>query len=261
MSAVMVGTTGCKKKEGCTDPASLNYDPDAKFDDGTCEYPGTGELGFHFHPMAGTVPFQFGTEFTTTEGRKIKFDIARFFVSNVRLLRTGGGELLVPDEYLHINASIAEYALEGEIPVGSYEGVKFDVGIDDASNTADPSSWPAGHALSSSSSTFDHWSWNTGYLFIRLEGMVDTTVAMSATANVHFEYHIGLERSRREVAITEPFDVTWNGDNEIHLEVDYLDFLEDLDLTTDISTHTMDDSLTAARIANRVTTAIVPEAE
>jgi hypothetical protein len=30
--------TGCKKKEGCTDPTSLNYDPEAEKDNGTCEY-------------------------------------------------------------------------------------------------------------------------------------------------------------------------------------------------------------------------------
>lgn len=35
--AGMVFTTGCKK-EGCTDPLALNYDEDAKKDDGSCEY-------------------------------------------------------------------------------------------------------------------------------------------------------------------------------------------------------------------------------
>jgi hypothetical protein len=258
MSAFIFTVSGCKK-EGCTDPTSSNYDPDAKTDDGTCEYPTIGELHFHFHPSLGTSAFAFDTEVTNADGRKIKFSTARFYISNFRLMSTGGGELSVPDEYFQINATTADYHLSEEVPVGSYDGIMFDVGVDPTANLSDPSAWPAGHALSSQSSTFDHWSWNTGYRFIVLEGFVDTTAAMSATADVYFEYHLGLERSRREISISHPFTVTHDTEAEVHMGVDYLEFLADLDLTTDIMTHTMDDSLTAARIANRAAAAITAE--
>lgn len=35
---ITVTATSCRKKEGCTDPASINYDPEAEKDDGSCEY-------------------------------------------------------------------------------------------------------------------------------------------------------------------------------------------------------------------------------
>lgn len=258
MSAFIFTATGCKK-DGCTDPLSLNYDPDAKNDDGTCEYPTEGELHFHFHSSLGSSAFVFDQDVTTSEGRNIKFSSARFYMSNIRLMQTGGGEVAVDDQYFQINANNAMYHFDEDVPSGSYDGIKFDVGVDPTANLSDPSAWPAGHALSSSSATFDHWSWNTGYRFIVMEGFVDTTAAMSSSADVYFEYHIGLERSRSEVSISHPFTVAYDSEGEIHMAVDYLEFLADLDMTTDIMSHTGDDSLTAARIVNRVPTAITAE--
>jgi len=37
--AAVVSMPACKKKEGCTDPAATNYDPDADKDNGSCTYP------------------------------------------------------------------------------------------------------------------------------------------------------------------------------------------------------------------------------
>ena len=39
VGATMMTVSSCKKKEGCTDSAAENYDPDAKVDDGSCVDP------------------------------------------------------------------------------------------------------------------------------------------------------------------------------------------------------------------------------
>ena len=40
---VLITAAGCEQeKEGCTDPMSIKYDPDAEKDDGTCTYAGAG---------------------------------------------------------------------------------------------------------------------------------------------------------------------------------------------------------------------------
>lgn len=49
LNIILIGTTICflasckdDEKEGCTDPISVSYDPEAKKDDGSCAYAGTG---------------------------------------------------------------------------------------------------------------------------------------------------------------------------------------------------------------------------
>ena len=45
-----------EKKEGCTDPISLTYDPEAEKDDGSCQYAGTGgSTELVFFPQDDTV--------------------------------------------------------------------------------------------------------------------------------------------------------------------------------------------------------------
>ncbi|MEM6268524.1 MAG: MbnP family protein [Bacteroidota bacterium] len=257
--ALIFSATGCGKEEGCTDPNSLNFSPTAEVDDGTCEYPQVGNLKLHFHAKAGSSNLTLGSELTDADGRKIQFNVARFYISNIRLHQDGGGMLPLTDTYVQVNASTMEYAIDFAIPSGHYHGIMFDVGVDDAANTGDPSLWPTGHPLSSTNPTFDHWSWATGYKFLRLEGLVDTTAAMNATANAEFIYHVGLGYNRRTVDIEQHFNVEFNSTPTVHLDVDWLDFLENVDLTTQLNTVTMNDSALAATIINRVPTAIVAE--
>jgi len=42
VAGILVMSACKKKKEGCTDPISINYDANAESDDGSCAYGGTG---------------------------------------------------------------------------------------------------------------------------------------------------------------------------------------------------------------------------
>lgn len=248
-----LGTTGCKK-EGCTDPLSTNYDPDAKKDDGSCVYaPPT--LALHVHSFVGTQAFSTGTTYTHTSGRNYKFTKAHFYLSGAEAEKTGGHEHF--DTYLQIVAPNSDYAL-GEIPAGSYTGLNFNIGVDSAANHSDPTTYAATHALSSSSATFDHWSWNSGYIFVKIEGVADTSATMSGTVDGPFEIHIGGDSFLRAMSLTKGFEVPITGDFEFGINIDWAKALDGVDLRN-ATTHTMDNMPLAMQVMSNLLTGITAE--
>jgi hypothetical protein len=241
-------------KEGCTDPTALNYDADAKNDDGSCVYntDTTSMVMLHIHPKLGTADFAFDTEVTNWEGRKMKFTIAQMYLSGFMLHDEDGNHVMLDDTYLLEKPGTMMYEL-GEVPNGHYHELMFSVGVDSAANHSDPASWPTDHALSSNNPDHAFWSWNSGYIFIKMEGFVDTTAAMNGTPDAPFVYHIGMDMLKRNVELTMHQDV--DDDVTVTLELDYLKLFNNVDLRMDQSTHTMDNMMPAQAVANNVESA------
>jgi hypothetical protein len=74
-----------------------------------------------------------------------------------------------------------------DVPAGDYTGLEFVVGVDSAKSVSpieqrtgvlDPAAGASGH----------YWSWNAGYIFMKMEG----TSPASPNADNKFQYHIGL---------------------------------------------------------------------
>ncbi|MCI5056017.1 MAG: hypothetical protein MRY83_07900, partial [Flavobacteriales bacterium] len=174
------------REEGCTDIDAINFKTDAKKDDGSCEYNGTVKL--HLHNNAGSSALNLGTVYTTSSGARITFTDAQFYITEVRL-KSESGNVDAPMSNHVIHNGQSSYQL-GEFSPGSYSNLSFNIGVDSVQNHADPSAADAPEALSANNDNFEHWSWNTGYRFVVLEGFVDTTAGNNGTPNVEFQYHI-----------------------------------------------------------------------
>jgi hypothetical protein len=243
---------GCTDNEGCTDPNALNYDAEAEVDNGTCEYLMPDPmLSLRFTFKMGDQDFDYGIVANNWEGRKVRFTLAQFYVSQVRF-----GDASFPDRYLMITDRQTDYEV-GTLPAGMYSGLSFNVGVDSSVNHLDPASFPALHTLSSNNPDHAHWGWNPGYIFMKMEGRVDTTAAINGPADAPFVIHIGLDEFMSALTFTQP--VTLQGTATINVTVDWLRLMDNIDLRYDRATDSFNDPVLAGAVHANIPAAFTVE--
>lgn len=250
---VLAGSS-CKKKEGCTDPQSTSYDPEAKVDDGSCTYP-PSTFSIEVTHKVGTQPFAFNTTYQDANGRNYQFRTARFHLSSPYLKASPGNTPL--NTYLQITASKSSYELV-DVAAGDYQGLAFDVGVDSVANHGDPTLWPEDHPLSLMNSNQDHWSWNVGYVFLKIEGFVDTTAAMNGPIDKFFFLHIATDDLLSPVTVSKNFTVPNGEDYVFSFVIDWEKALANVDLRRQ-TTQTSDNFPLAEQIMHDFVTGITAQ--
>ncbi len=141
------------------------------------------ELLIDFRHYVGNDPLVFKEkEYTNELGQKFTVTKFKYYVSNIEL-RTDSGKVFSSDEYFLINEDeplSKSISLKG-VPAGNYISISFIIGVDSLHNC---SGLQEG-ALDPVKGMF--WAWNTGYIFLKLEGKSDVSTAQGGI----FEYHIG----------------------------------------------------------------------
>ncbi|GAB4409297.1 MAG: hypothetical protein OHK0039_12870 [Bacteroidia bacterium] len=238
---LLFGLNGCKK-EGCTDPDAINYDEKA-VEGGICTYP---QLSLHFHPMLGTTDFSLGTVYTIN-GVKVRIDAFQFYVSGIEI--GDDTKMLELDKYLVVKAGTMMYEI-GEITAGHKHELTFDVGVDSVTNHLDPTTYAAGNPLALQSPSM-HWSWNSGYIFLRVDGLVDTDG--DGTPETEMNLHLGTDKFRTPIALDLHSDADVE-DYTVEIEVDVLKLFTGINPATEYLTHTMDNMALANKLAANLPT-------
>lgn len=187
--ALTANLSSCRKK-GCMDSAAINYDAEAKRDDGTCEWATEQPLTFSFsHNYEGTAVSSADfsdLKYTNAFGNIHSISKLIYLVSDFRLY-TADGDSIVIDGHQLVNlgdAGTLSYELEEHIPVGTYTGIGFNFGFDETDNTS--GTYPDLNVA--------NWSWpmmlGGGYHNMQFEGNFITTVPDT----IGFAYHMGMAR-------------------------------------------------------------------
>ncbi len=216
------------------------------------------QLSFHIHDKVGNQAADYSTTFNDLAGRKLILSDFRYYLSNIVLIKNDGSEFPLTNVVLLVSPTEQDYML-AEVPVGDYKGFKMLYGLDSVTNHQDPATYPAGSPLAIQSPGM-HWDWNSGYIFSKIEGLCDTSLAGDGQADFQFFYHVGMDMMKRTVDMSNhPFSVKAGSDKELVLELDLLDILANVDLRTENETHTFNNMPLAEKIADNFSTSFTVE--
>lgn len=154
-----------------------------------------------------------------------EFVVAKFkyYIWHIRLVKKDGVEYK-SDRYYLINEEKlnSKTILIENIPNGEYITLHFTVGVDSIDNCSGAQSG----ALDPMNAMF--WTWNTGYIFMKLEG----TAEASTSANSIFEYHIGgfknIDNAIRTFILpfTNSISISSNRQESVEIKTDVLEILK-----------------------------------
>lgn len=158
--------------------------------------PTAGSVSFAVANVVGTQPLALdGTIYTTASGETFTVSTFEYYLSNIKFIKSDGTTYAAPNEYHLVNTAkpASTSFTVSNVPAGDYTGVSFIVGVDSTTTKSDPLALtgdlnPA-YAM--------HWAWNTGHIFLKLEGTVT-----SASPSQALTCHIGGYRAPYSAIVT-----------------------------------------------------------
>lgn len=237
----MLVLAACNKPEGCMDPLALNYDPEAEVDKG-CTYAEGYPLEMHFHGALNGGELVEEQQYTIN-GVATQINLLQFYVSGISLI-SADGDTVTSDTYLLVRPETEEYAI-GDFPAGDYTKLIFHVGIDSLTNHADPSQYNLGDPLSAQTPSM-HWGWSFGYIFLRIDGEVDSDADGSPDPAGTFEMHMGDDHYLKNIELDYAVTIGDGLENIVHLDADWDSFFTGVDMVNDNTVHGTDNLSLAA---------------
>jgi hypothetical protein len=128
--------------------------------------------------------------YTNASGEKFNVTLLQYFISNVQFTAADGQQYIVPQDSSYFFIQQDDSASQScivHVPSGAYKAVSFIVGVDSLRCT---SKIDKRKGVLDLSATDMYWGWNSGYIFLKMEGI--SPAAPEDPIGLHkFRYHIG----------------------------------------------------------------------
>lgn len=164
----------------------------------------TNSISIQFETLMGSQPLIYDKDYLNEAGETFRINYFQFYVSNIVLYKQDGSTYAIPESYFLVNPQANNKIIVEKMPFGSYTGISYMIGVDSARNVSGVQKGALDPALAQGM----FWSWNTGYVFLMLNGS-----SPSSKQNAkNFEYHIsGFRKSNfalQTITNTFPLNLT-----------------------------------------------------
>jgi cytochrome c peroxidase len=163
-------------------------------------------LEMNIQPTFGGEPVILSSlRYSSGAGETLSVTRLSYLLSGFALERQDGTWLELPELVAWLDAEQRRtVVLFGELPVGVYRSMRFDVGLDSSRNSSDPAKWPAEHPLNPNLNGL-YWSWQGGYIFMALEGQYRATPSSELYG---FAYHFAHDANLTRITLSAQVDLT-----------------------------------------------------
>jgi len=147
-------------------------------------------LSVEFDNVVGSSDLQLNTgTYTNALSQSFKITKLKYYISNIKLTKTDGSVYTVPQAesyFLMDESNSASQKANLSVPEGEYKTISFIVGVDSLRNTMDVAARTGVLDVSAAAADM-YWSWNSGYIFFKIEGTSPVITGMGGI----FQYHVG----------------------------------------------------------------------
>lgn len=141
------------------------------------------QLTISFNHFVGNIVLKLDSIIYKNElGQPFTLSNFKYYISNIHFKNNSGKDFILKGSFLiNEDEESTKQIIINSFPEGNYTSIDFIIGVDSLHNCSGAQSG----ALDPINAMF--WAWNTGYIFLKLEGWSSA----SRSPGNFFEYHIG----------------------------------------------------------------------
>lgn len=196
--------------------------------------------------------------FTTEEGYEVKLRDLKIILTEIK-----NEDKLLSDAAMY-SFKKGKKLLKVNGTSAGWGALNFNVGVSQTINHSDPSAFPNDHVLNILNASDMHWSWNPGYIFVKIEMIADTLQDGIENFNHPISFHIGMDETLQEKSIS---NLNWesigNQNEQLKLKVNFHELLHrtgsSVDLKNEHTTHSSPDQISLSKkLAENFKEALTP---